>query len=82
MSSFTTRNSIGFASQSSADTATGRLESQSDQWQQDVEERLVEIKGLLEQRLEDVRDAYIGRRLARVILLLIGVPVLAVANLV
>jgi hypothetical protein len=76
-----------FASSSSARrTRFGNIEDRlaglADEWNADITTARGEIESSIEQRVEDVRDAHIRLRLTGIVLLLIGVPILALANVV
>jgi hypothetical protein len=64
--------------------ATSRIASPglADEWNADITTARGEIESSIEQRVEDVRDAHIRLRLTGIVLLLIGVPILALANVV
>lgn len=51
-------------------------------WRRDIETARDELETDFLHHLERERDAYIGRRLVGIVVLLVGVPLLAVANVV
>ena len=59
-----------------------RLAGLADEWKADITTARGEIESSIEQRVEEVRDAHIRLRLTGIVLLLIGVPILALANVV
>jgi hypothetical protein len=52
------------------------------EWNTDIETARREIESTIEQRVEEIRDAHIRLRLIGIGLLLLGVPILALANVV
>jgi hypothetical protein len=59
-----------------------RLEGLPEEWRRDVDAAREAIDSMMEKRIEEVRDTHIRLRLVGIVLLLIGVPILATANVV